>query len=136
MNTSPIRVAVGVILREGQDAGTEVCISLRPGHLHKGGLWEFPGGKVEEEETTLAALKRELEEELGLQLLDAEPMQEILWHYPEKSVLLDVMIVTDFTGSAVGREGQQVRWVKRSDLANYAFPEANQAILDMLSAVV
>lgn len=131
----PLAVAVGVILRSSENKSEpEVCISLRPKHLHKGGLWEFPGGKIEEGETAASALKREIKEELGIEISDAKPMIDIQWDYPEKTVLLNVMKVTVFEGEATGLEGQQVKWIKTSELADYNFPEANQEIIEALLA--
>lgn len=122
-----IRVAVGVIVR-----GSQVLIALRPKDKHKGGFWEFPGGKVESGESTLEALKRELKEEIGIRFADAEPMTEITWRYPEKIVLLDVLIVRQFEGDPKGNEGQEVKWVNILDLDTYQFPEANASIVDQL----
>jgi len=141
-------VAVGVILRAPLDSNNflqssdgitktnalEVCISLRPKHLHKGGLWEFPGGKIEQGETPESALERELYEELGIRIKDAESMMKIPWSYPEKNVLLEVIQVTSFEGLAFGQEGQEVKWVRLDQLRDYQFPEANQSIVDSLLA--
>ena len=121
-----VHVAVGVIVNsEG-----EVCIARRPEGKHLAGLWEFPGGKVEPDENVFNALQRELNEELAITINAAEPLIKIDFHYPEKSVCLDVHIVQDFSGVAHGREGQEVRWVKKDALEEYQFPEANVAILD------
>lgn len=135
MESEPLRVAVGVILRHTSQ-GAEVCISLRPKHLHKGGLWEFPGGKIEPGESLFSALQREIKEELDIDVMEAEPMQQILWHYPEKQVLLEVMKVTAFVGTAKGVEGQQVEWIKLDHLDDYDFPEANVAIIESLKATI
>ena len=127
------RVAVGVILRDEPNSNvTQVCISLRPKHLHKGGLWEFPGGKIEQGEDVGSALVRELKEELGIKVRSFIPMRQILWDYKEKTVLLEVIKVTDFDGDVSGLEGQQVEWVTIEQLHDYQFPEANQAIIDGL----
>lgn len=122
-----VRVAVGVIVRDGQ-----VCISLRPDHLHKGGCWEFPGGKIDEGETVESALARELGEELGIDVISTSPLIEIEWVYPEKNVRLEVLQVHEFKGEPRGLENQQVRWIPVGDLIEYQFPEANQAIVEAL----
>jgi 8-oxo-dGTP diphosphatase len=119
-----ILVAAAVIRREGK-----ILIAQRPQDKHQGGLWEFPGGKVEEGEPVQQALVRELEEELGITATSARPLIRITHDYPDKSVCLDVWEVSAFTGEAHGREGQPVRWVSDDELAGYEFPAANHPIL-------
>lgn len=127
------RVAVGVIVRTLAGTGAvQVCIALRPKHLHKGGLWEFPGGKIEQGETAASALERELREELGIGIRTVDEMMDIPWEYQEKVVHLEVMKVTAFEGEVSGREGQRVEWVSLDQLENYQFPEANEAIIEQL----
>jgi len=108
----------------------ELLIAKRPDDKHQGGLWEFPGGKVESGEAVLDALYRELDEELGIRLTQAEKLIEVPYHYPDKSVLLDVYSITAFEGEPWGKEGQPVRWVKLNELESYDFPAANKPILD------
>lgn len=119
-----IRVAAAVIRR-----GEEVLIARRPADKHQGGLWEFPGGKVEPGEGVREALARELEEELGIVPEQARPLICISHDYPDKSVCLDVWEVTTFRGGPEGREGQPLRWVPAEALPSYAFPAANQPIV-------
>lgn len=126
-----VHVAVAILTVEDKFE-KKVLIAKRPDHVHKGGLWEFPGGKVEEGEAVLEALSRELKEELAISVLDAEPFLEVRHDYPEKSVLLDVWEVTRFSGCAVGNEGQPVVWISVDQLNDYKFPEANRPILDEL----
>lgn len=110
-----------------------VLIARRPLNKHQGGLWEFPGGKVEVDETARQALDRELFEELGIQVTAAQPLMQIPYEYPERQVLLDVFSVTAFKGEARGCEGQPLAWVNASELCQYTFPAANQPILDRIT---
>ncbi len=124
-----VHVAVAVI----ENGCGDVLIARRASHQHMGGLWEFPGGKVEAGETVLQALQREIHEEIALTVNTAMPMLQIPFHYPDKHVLLDVWRVNDFSGTARGCEGQPVCWVPRSALSTYDFPPANRAILTALA---
>ncbi|TVL12434.1 7,8-dihydro-8-oxoguanine-triphosphatase [Shewanella xiamenensis] len=128
--TKRIHVAVGIILNtDGQ-----ILLAKRPEHLHQGGKWEFPGGKVEQNETVTQALIRELKEEVALNVHSSEPFMALSYDYPDKQVLLDIHTVTDFTGEAQGLEGQQVVWVEKHELTHYDFPDANKPILAKLLA--
>ncbi len=129
MRPSCLAVAVGVI--RGSDG--KILIARRPDNVHQGGLWEFPGGKVEAGETVEQALRRELKEELGIDVQMARPLIKIPYHYPERSVLLDVWTVNKFSGHATGMEGQKTAWVSVADLRRYVFPAANKAIISALT---
>ena len=123
-----MHVAAGVIFNES----SEVLLALRPLHKHQGGLWEFPGGKVEAGEAVAAALARELKEELNLVVEKAEPLLVTEHDYGDKQVVLDVWIVRGFSGEPQGREGQSLRWVPLRELVNYRFPRANDIIVATL----
>ncbi|MCM2971049.1 Nudix family hydrolase [Larsenimonas suaedae] len=107
----------------------QVLLARRPSIADQGGLWEFPGGKLEVYETGLEALKRELKEELGIAVERAQPLIRVHYEYPDKFVLLDVWEVRGYTGSPYGREGQAVRWVDIDKLFSYPFPPANVPII-------
>lgn len=119
-----ILVVAAVIRREGQ-----VLIAERPRDKHMGGLWEFPGGKVEDGEPVERALVRELEEELGVTPTAFRPLIRITHDYADKAVCLDVWEVFAFTGEPHGREGQQVRWVTEAELPGFEYPAANRPIV-------
>ena len=121
-----IHVAAAVI----EDGLGNIFLAKRPDDKHQGGLWEFPGGKVESGESPETALIRELDEEVGIQVTQCQPLIQVPYHYADKSVFLDVFRVTAFTGTAWGKEGQEVCWVPRSELDSYSFPAANQPILN------
>ena len=131
-----IQVVAGVIFRDGKalthSDNNHVLIARRADHLHQGGLWEFPGGKVEAGETLTQALARELREELAIKVQSIESLIQIQHDYSDTSVLLDVCLVDDFTGIAQGNEGQPIRWVDTADLNNYDFPAANRPIITAL----
>lgn len=121
-------VAVGII----ENAQHQVLVAQRPEHKHQGGKWEFPGGKIHVGETVHEALTRELHEELGITLRSACPLQRVRHVYPDKSVLLDVWRVTDYTGELHGREGQPLRWVTPQGLDDLDLPAADLSIVRTL----
>ncbi|MGE8294429.1 MAG: Nudix family hydrolase [Pseudomonas sp.] len=121
------RVHVAAAVIRGVDG--RILIARRPEDKHQGGLWEFPGGKVEEGEGVRAALDRELEEELGIRPQAARPLIQIRHDYPDKQVLLDVWEVSSFTGEPHGAEGQPLAWASERQLLEYQFPAANNPIV-------
>ncbi|WP_407291948.1 Nudix family hydrolase [Stutzerimonas zhaodongensis] len=120
-----LHVAAGVI----RGTSDHILITKRPLDKHQGGLWEFPGGKVEDGETVEAALARELAEELGIAVIVARPLIQVRHDYPDKQVLLDVWEVLEFDGEPHGAEGQPWAWVAAEDLPGYDFPAANRPII-------
>lgn len=129
MSTKKRIHVVAAVIRSSNEG---ILIAKRPDHLHQGGLWEFPGGKVDSGESAREALTRELREELAIDVQDAQPFMEIHHDYTDKSIFLDIWLVEQFEGEPVGNEGQQVRWVPLAQLRSYDFPEANIAIIDKL----
>lgn len=96
------------------------------------GGWEFPGGKVEADEQALAALKRELREELGIEVLDAEPLIAYEHEYPERRVLLDLWRVSLYTGEPSSVEGQPLQWVSIDELEAVGLLEADRPMIPAL----
>jgi 8-oxo-dGTP diphosphatase len=126
-----LHIAVGVI----RNNRNQVLLSRRLSNVHQAGLWEFPGGKLEPEETVGEALSRELEEELAVTVNSAHPLIKIYHDYEAYSVLLDVWQVgswdSDLLGNngCYGRQGQKIEWVDISELYKRDFPEANKPII-------
>lgn len=131
-----IHVVAAVIVSPDRQ---QIFISRRAEHLHQGGLWEFPGGKLEAGESPESALARELFEELDIRIEAAQPYMQIEHDYPDKQVFLDIWQVNRFTGTARGKEGQECRWVDIAELLAdkperlFDFPAANRPILQRLS---
>lgn len=147
---SPIQVAVGII----ENTRGEVFLTQRPASSPLGGLWEFPGGKLQSGETPYDALVRELYEEVGIRVLNARPFIGIEYQYPdecmdarskspsrhramqgaiaEHQVYLDVWRIVSYTGEPYGREGQPFQWCPPHLLNTLALPAANQPILQAL----
>lgn len=123
-----VHVAVAVIVEEGQ-----VLIAKRPAHLHQGGLWEFPGGKLDLGESVEQALVREIKEELDIVIKPLRPLIKIHHDYGDKKVLLDVWLVQHLEGKPLGCEGQLIEWLPVTQLKNRKFPEANRSIITALS---
>ncbi len=126
-----VHVAVAVIL----DAERQVLITRRADDAHQGGLWEFPGGKLEPGEALEAALGRELHEELGIQPERSTPLLEVHHDYGDKRVLLDIHVVWEFSGQPQGLEGQPMAWVPVGQLRQYEFPAANLPIIDAIESL-
>jgi 8-oxo-dGTP diphosphatase len=125
-----IAVAVGVVFNEHG----EVLIARRHAHQHQGNLWEFPGGKIEPQETLAEALRREFLEELGVQVLapdDLSPWLSIDHDYGDRQVSLQVARI-DISGTPMGLEGQQVCWRAQQALNPNDFPVANAPIIAAL----
>ena len=127
MNPRVIEVAAGLVFRNGQ-----LLITQRPAGGHLPGLWEFPGGKKETNETFEQCLRRELREELDIEVEVGELVETITHEYPEKVVELRF-----FRCTWLEREPRPVgcpalRWVKAGELKDYEFPAADARLLERL----
>lgn len=128
----PVHVAVAVIL----DPGGRVLLTRRAPDSHQGGLWEFPGGKLEHGETLEQGLVREIREELSLEILASMPLLEVRHDYGDKHVLLDVHLVRDYCGEPSPQEDQPMAWVAVADIDRYSFPAANQPIVEVVKSLM
>jgi 8-oxo-dGTP diphosphatase len=127
-----IHIAVATII----NADNEVLLALRQTHQHLGNLWEFPGGKIEADETVYTALKREIWEELAITVIAAKRLLTVSHDYEDRSVLLDVWHVDKFDGTPHGQEGQRLQWCAISNLVDIEFPSANVPIISALQALL
>ena len=124
-----MRVAVAVITDECQ----RILITRRGPHASHGGMWEFPGGKLENEELASQALVREVKEEVDLDVLAYDYLGEVRHTYPHQVVSLLVYHVHCYQGEAVCREMQMdLRWVDLSSLNEFQFPKANIEIIGLI----
>lgn len=111
-SAAPIDVAVGILMKPNGD----VLLGQRPTGKPYAGYWEFPGGKVEQNESIFEALKRELIEELGVEILSAEPWCGVEYVYPHAHVRLHFMISREWQGQPQSLEGQAFSWQGKLEL--------------------
>ncbi len=113
-----------------KDSSLLVCQRLNSKHM--AGYWEFPGGKKEKDETSLAALKRELNEELGIEVIEADFLVHHYYEYSHKFVLLEVWQVKSYKGSPYGKEQQAIKWCPVSQLFELNFLPANLPLIHFI----
>jgi len=127
-----IHVVAGALL----DGAGKVLIAQRPPGKHLAGGWEFPGGKLHADETPLQGLRRELQEELGIEVLQAEWLASCEHDYPDRRVVLELWTVPVFKGAPQSLDGQALRWVLLSELESAGLLPADKplvaALLDKL----
>ena len=116
------------------DADGRVLISKRPEGKTMAGLWEFPGGKVEEKETPEDALIRELKEELGLDIAESclAALSFASHAYTDFHLLMPLFVCRVWKGVPEPREGQEIRWVRPMRLGDYAMPPADNNLVSLL----
>jgi len=132
MNRAPTRGRLHVVAGILSDSNGRVLLAQRPSGKHSAGLWEFPGGKTEPGETAHAALRRELHEEIGVDIGAIEPLIGVPWDFGDKSIFLDVYRVLDFAGTPHGHEGQALAWRRIDELAGIAMPSPDRPVVTAL----
>jgi 8-oxo-dGTP diphosphatase len=123
-----IIVAAAIIHRD-----QHILLTKRPSNVHLANLWEFPGGKVEPGESLEAALRRELREELDVNVNVEDEFYTTTHDYPTKSVELHFFNCTIASGELRAIEVAEFRWVKRSELHAFEFPEADRELVERLA---
>lgn len=128
---SPLMVVPAIAL---VDTDARILLAQRPKNKLMGGFWEFPGGKVETEETPEQALIREINEELGINTQQSclAPVSFASHAYDEFHLLLLLYICRRWQGRPEPREGGQLAWVKPSQLRQYKMPPANSEFISIL----
>ena len=116
----PTIVVAGALCRDGR-----VLIQKRPDGKPSAGSWEFPGGKIEEGETPLLALQRELEEELGIMVTKADPVSFAI----DAHIVLLLFACKEWTGDPTGKERQSLKWVASAALENHAMLPLDEALV-------
>jgi 8-oxo-dGTP diphosphatase len=116
------------------DADGRVLISKRPEGKSLGGLWEFPGGKVEEGEKPETALIRELKEELGIDVTEAclAPLTFASHSYPDFHLLMPLYVCRRWKGTVTALEAQELAWVRPLRLREYPMPPADVPLIPHL----
>ena len=127
------RPRVEVVAAVLQQPDGAVLLAQRPEGKVYAGYWEFPGGKVEAGETFEACLRRELGEELGIEVHVGAEIEDITHSYPEKTVRLRFFLCSLVSGEAIPIHCHALAWVTREQLAEYEFPDADLKLLDMLN---
>ncbi|MGI9265639.1 MAG: Nudix family hydrolase [Gammaproteobacteria bacterium] len=129
MTAPVIHVLAGVL----RDNDGNVLVAQRPAGKHMAGDWEFPGGKRNEGEVPEDALSRELEEELGIRVVDSRPLIRYVHDYPDRRIDLDVWQVEKYEGRPRGREGQVIDWVAPGELMDRGLLPADRPVVNALT---
>jgi 8-oxo-dGTP diphosphatase len=129
-----MHVMAGVLI----DPAGCVLLAQRPPGKHLAGMWEFPGGKLENGEAPSAGLARELQEELDIQIdqTSATPLVEVPWNYGARALLLDAWRVNHWTGTPRSMEGQALQWLALHHIGKDTLAPADRLILQALATAM
>jgi 8-oxo-dGTP diphosphatase len=129
--THQLLLVAACVLLDGEG---RILIAKRPPGRSLAGLWEFPGGKVKQGESPEHALIRELAEELAIVIAPADlsPLTFASHSYPDFHLLMPLFLCTRWRGAATPHEGQELAWVKPTELAAYAMPPADEPLKAVL----
>tara|TARA_A100001011_G_C14144823_1_gene771358 strand:- start:531 stop:944 length:414 start_codon:yes stop_codon:yes gene_type:complete len=116
------------------DIDGRILISKRPKNKFLGGLWEFPGGKLENKEKAEDALVRELNEELNIQTQKSclAPLTFSTQDYKDFYLILLLFVCRKWDGIIIANEGQEIKWVHPGELNKYPMPEADKPLIPFL----
>ena len=120
-------VTAGLIFNNGK-----ILIARRPEGRHLAGMWEFPGGKREGDETLETCMEREIKEELDIDVKAVKLLISINHEYDTKNITLHLFECVLITGSLLPMEGQEIRWVTPADLSRYTFPPPDREIIEYI----
>jgi 8-oxo-dGTP diphosphatase len=126
-----LRVVVGILIRENK-----ILMTKRPPGKSYQGYWEFPGGKLEENESSKEALVRELHEELGIKVISANLWFQHTHQYPDKHVNLEICLVSTFRGEPYSKEKQTLAWVGLEEVSSFPLLAGNAPIIERIKMVI
>ena len=121
-------VVAGILL----DEDGRVLVTERIGDHSFAGLWEFPGGKIEDGEDRLSALGRELGEELGIEIVEQSLFMRLDHDYADRSVCIDFYLIKHWHNTPVGRDGQALMWILPEELAEDLLLPADAPVIEAL----
>lgn len=125
-----LQISVGII----RNAAGEIYITQRSADAHMANKWEFPGGKIEADESAEQAVIRELQEEVGIAVRSLQQFDKLEYQFPDRHITLWFWLVDGWEGEPWGKEGQPGRWIAQQDLVADEFPPANAPIIEKLIA--
>jgi len=111
-------------------------IAQRQKGKHLEDYWELPGGKIEDGESPWHALRREIAEEINIEVNQARPYMRVYYRYPERNILLDTWWVDDYLGEIVPKEQQLLEWIGIDEIGHFQFPPADIPILEAIKCSV